>query len=245
MFTQCPHCYSIFRLGTETLAAAGGRVRCGTCEIIFNATYSLRDELPEAPADPWTNEELPFAAVDAGDETTADGAVAAPPPGASAGFRLNLVWGAGGAVLVLLLAIQLLFLAPRTLAAYPALRPAAGALCKLRGCELPMRQDLSKITLASRDVRAHPSVPGALIISATMVNEADFTQPYPGLEISLSDLQGRQVAARSFQPDTYLPDDVDIARGMAPDGRVQVSLEVVDPGDQAVAFEFDFQPAGQ
>lgn len=242
MFTQCPHCYSVYRVGTEILSAAGGRVRCGTCEIIFNATYSLRDELPESPASPWANEELPFGPAEEIGEVPEPGEAG---PQAEAGFRLERFWGAASLALLVLLVAQLLFLAPRAMADYPALRPTAGMLCRLSGCQLPMRQDLSKITLASRDVRAHPSVPGALIISATMVNQADFTQPYPGLEISLSDLQGRQVAARSFQPDTYLPDDVDIARGIAPDGRVQVSLEVVDPGDEAVAFEFDFRPAGQ
>lgn len=87
-------------------------------------------------------------------------------------------------------------------------------------------------------------MPGALIISATLVNDAGFTQPFPVLEISLGDLQGRQVALRRFRPAVYLPDSVNVEAGMAPDSRVQVSLEVVDPGKSAVAFEFAFRAAG-
>jgi hypothetical protein len=138
---------------------------------------------------------------------------------------------------------QLVFLVPPAMAGHESLRPVARVLCRLSGCELPPRQALDQLRLASRDVRAHPSVPGALIISATLVNGASFTQPYPVLEISLGNLQGDQVALRRFPPSAYLPESVDLSEGMAPDGRVQVSLEVVDPGEAAVAFRFAFRSA--
>ncbi len=260
MFTQCPHCHAIYRLDAPTLGAAGGRVQCGDCEQTFNALASLRDELPGASSD-WQNSELPFdlpepvpdeaaesappASTEAQDEPSAPTeGPSAPPPGWPAPPRASRFWPAASLVLVAGLVAQIVFLAPPAMAGHESLRPVARVLCRLSGCEVPPRQALDRLRLASRDVRAHPSVPGALIISATLVNEAEFSQPYPVLEISLGDLQGNQVALRRFAPPTYVPESVDVARGMAPDSRVQVSLEVVDPGEEAVAFRFAFRSAG-
>lgn len=263
MFTQCPHCHAIYRIEAETLAAARGRVQCGECEQAFDALPGLRDELPGTGTG-WENTELPFtlpenrevSGPEASQATEPDGPAAdreeardtgdqpetAEPPGWPGPVsRASRLWPVASIVLGAVLAAQLLFLAPRAMAGHEALRPVAGALCRLSGCELPPRIDLDRLRLASRDVRAHPSVPGALIISATLVNEADFSQPYPALEISLGDLRGRQVALRRFEPGAYVPESVNVERGMAPESRVQVSLEVVDPGESAVAFEFAFR----
>lgn len=46
--TRCPACETIFRITAEQLRARGGRVRCGTCQHIFNAFDSLIEEKDEA-----------------------------------------------------------------------------------------------------------------------------------------------------------------------------------------------------
>lgn len=257
MYTQCPHCHGIFRVDAALLSDAGGRVQCGACELNFDALASLRDELPP-DSERWRNTELPFTPPEPAPGEAETGNHSAPPAGSASssidrprppvtsawdtGKRGNdRLWFAASALLLVALAGQLVFLAPPALADHARLRPVAEALCGLSGCDIAPRRDLGRLRLASRDVRAHPSVPGALIISATMVNEAAFRQPYPVLEISLGNLRGRQVALRRFEPPVYLPDSVDIGAGMAPDSRVQVSLEVVDPGKSAVAFQFAFR----
>lgn len=262
MFTQCPHCHAIYRLDAQTLAAAAGRVQCGACEQPFDALASLRDEVPESGSR-WENTELPFEPPDASpgadgesalqpseepEEAEAEAPVpssappeSAPPAWEEPARRGSQFWAVASAALGLALVVQLVFLAPPVMAGHESLRPVARILCGVSGCTVPPRQALDRLRLASRDVRAHPSVPGALIISATLVNEAEFTQSYPVLEISLGDLEGDQVALRRFRPSAYVPESVDVARGMAPGSRVQVSLEVVDPGEAAVAFRFAFR----
>jgi len=42
MYTQCPHCHTLFRIHPEHLNAAQGRARCSQCDHIFNATEHLR-----------------------------------------------------------------------------------------------------------------------------------------------------------------------------------------------------------
>ena len=78
---------------------------------------------------------------------------------------------------------------------------------------------------------------GAELHTLVMHNAAPWTQPYPLLEVRLSDLAGHAVAARVFAPTTYLPDAALATRGLPPDARAAISIEIRDPGRQAVAFE--------
>jgi hypothetical protein len=113
--------------------------------------------------------------------------------------------------------------------------------CAVLGCELPLVAAPAELRLLASNVQAHPSVPNALMISASVRNDADFTQPYPVLTITLSDAQGQRLAMRRLQPQEYLDDGAILRRGLAPGASAVLLLEVEDPGDKAVAFEFGFE----
>lgn len=49
MYTTCPECGTVFRIGLAQLRAAEGYVRCGNCAATFNAVLSLTDEPPDTP----------------------------------------------------------------------------------------------------------------------------------------------------------------------------------------------------
>jgi hypothetical protein len=106
---------------------------------------------------------------------------------------------------------------------------------------VPLRRNDELLQLASRDIRPHPSVPGALIISATLQNAGDFAQPYPIVEITLSDLDEQRIAMRRFRPEEYISDPRALVDGLAPDAKAPLVFEVADPGKNAVAFEFRFE----
>ncbi|MEN8166197.1 MAG: DUF3426 domain-containing protein [Pseudomonadota bacterium] len=43
MYTQCPHCLTLFRINSEQLKTASGKVRCCQCDQTFNALNNLRE----------------------------------------------------------------------------------------------------------------------------------------------------------------------------------------------------------
>lgn len=144
------------------------------------------------------------------------------------------------AALLLLLAGQSIHAERAYLAADARWRPWLEHACNRFGCTLPAWHDPAAMRLMTRDVRPHPSVPGALLISASFRNDAPWTQQWPHLHLSLSDLNGQTIAQRVFAPDQYLgmaTRDLTIQPGQT----ASVALEVRDPGKQAVAFEFDFR----
>ena len=147
-------------------------------------------------------------------------------------------WLAVVALAVLLLA-QSLYAEHESLAASRQWRPWLATLCAGLACELPAWHEPAALHILSRDVRPHPSVEGALLISASFRNDAAWAQAWPDLQLTLSDLNGQTIAQRRFKPSEYLGLSVK-GQGIDAGQTASISLEVRDPGKQAVAFEFEF-----
>ncbi|MGI9305390.1 MAG: DUF3426 domain-containing protein [Gammaproteobacteria bacterium] len=149
--------------------------------------------------------------------------------------------GAGVAALVLLLTVQGIYHNRAGLAQYPQFYNPLVRICATLGCDIAPRIDSSKIELVSRNIYSHPNQDSALMVVATLINHADFPQPYPVVQISLTNVQGRVIASRRFRPEEYvagtLVQDIPL---MKPESPVSMQLELVDPGSNAMAFEFDF-----
>ena len=127
-----------------------------------------------------------------------------------------------------------------TLRNNPIVRPVLVAACAVFNCEVPQRVDLSSLRVLQRSVFSHPTIENALVINVAFRNEAEFDQQYPVLVIRLSDRNGRLVAKRDFLPADYLDqwltsDTLDAGK------RLDISLEVNDPGQNARSFELDFR----
>jgi len=122
----------------------------------------------------------------------------------------------------------------------PATRPLLEAFCDKVNCHYSGPLDTKKIQLTSRDVRLHPKEKKALLISAAMINNATFAQPYPKIHIRLSDISGNVIAERIFNTKTYMGKLNNPFLLMKPNTPVHINFEVVDPGKDAINFEFTF-----
>jgi len=121
----------------------------------------------------------------------------------------------------------------------PIVRPLFVATCSIFSCEVPARVDIDNLRAVDRSVVSHPTVPDALIIKFGIVNQAAFSQPYPVLEIRLTDRAGRLVVTNRFLPSEYISqwqqgDVLDVGK------RLDIGLAVEDPGKTAMSFELDF-----
>lgn len=262
MYAQCPDCLTVFSLNTETLAQARGEVVCGHCGTPFDALASLSDQLPPEPFHhlPLRGESLP-PRVDlavyrppADTPAVAEQAVAQAPvedfselvvaprfarQKESRGRRWP--WVTACILLMLALGAQVAWAKRDILISDGTVGPLLRDACTSLGCRLPLVQDTTKLSLLARDVQAHPSVSGALMITASLRNDADFAQPYPVVSVTLSDANGKRLAMRRLRPGEYLGDANVMQRGLAPGATAALMLEVEDPEGKAVAFEFGFE----
>ena len=151
-------------------------------------------------------------------------------------------WGTIAVALSLafLLVVQYVWADRFQLAQLERWRPMLEILCKPLSCDLPLRRDLGQMEITEREIVRHPHVTDALLVNATFVNNADFAQAYPLLQISFSDVAGTLVALRRFKPAEYLAVSRDTSAGMNQGEQVHVLLEIIDPGARAVSFQFEF-----
>lgn len=109
--------------------------------------------------------------------------------------------------------------------------------CQLAGCELPPRQNPFLFTLIHTRIDLHPTEPGALKVTVKAVNQAKFSQPYPHVQLTLTDRVGRVVGRRTFSPDIYLPEGVN---NMIEQGQLaSITLNLARPHEKAVGFIVD------
>lgn len=259
MYSQCPHCLTIYRIGLDELSAGRGQVSCGSCDQVFDALATLSTALPPEPIERLetipTRTPIPSLrhavlrprpaqpSLFDSNQRPAPGSFLerTRKPAATASRRWP--WLLASTALALSLLAQVLYAERERILTIPTYRAWAEAACARLGCSLSgSEQSVDGLTLASRDIRKHPSVDGALLITATLANRGNQTRPYPVLELRLSDLNERAIAMRRFQPTEYLSDPSRVERGMPPDTTLPVEFEVLDPGPDAIAFEFRFLP---
>jgi len=251
MFVRCSSCHTLFRITLDQLEAAEGRVRCGSCFTVFDAHETLQvfDDEPthknsnasSAPIKKPKHQPAPETLQDRADipsilqDDLQEHEQQRPFSHRLLRFGLTLLLLLS---LLLTLAAQLFYFEREQLAQYPELRPLLDQLCQRLDCQLPPQRDLSKIELLERNVYSHPNIKGALIINATLINNARFPQPFPKLAISMANLRGQTLVGRVFKPSEYLPKTQ--ADSMLPGVEIAVVLEVEDPGQEALTFELDF-----
>ncbi|MCW8956765.1 MAG: zinc-ribbon and DUF3426 domain-containing protein [Gammaproteobacteria bacterium] len=251
MQTECPHCHSIFEMNLEQLNQAHGQVRCGFCLAIFEASPIQAD--PEIQAsvssshvitgdiDLFNNnnikDELPRVLPDViPPELRAESRAGKP----RFGYLETTLLSIGIVASILAGIIQYSYYHRYQLVQKNELRPWLIKLCDITGCDLPEPRDPKRIELSSKNIFSHPNTANALMISATIVNQAEFEQTFPLLDLHFEDIRGKSIASRRFKPEEYLGISSDQISKMEPGNPVPFNIEIIDPGQEVVSYEFDF-----
>jgi predicted Zn finger-like uncharacterized protein len=249
VYTRCTDCHTVHPVSAAILARSGGRFRCGKCNKTGNALEALFDEWPNAGDKPPEAGDLPVLGLSIDLDAAAEsrlGPEAAEPTGEETeqptgrARLLRLSWVSLAVVTLAVTAYLYAEFVDRPLPEHPMVRDALIGL----GLKEPPRAEpyraLSYIHLVSRELRSHPSRPGMLQLSATIVNRAAQTQPYPELEVVLLDAGGQALDNHRFPPRDYLASGIPSGSGMTPQAYLPVVLNLPDPGKQAVGFEINF-----
>lgn len=161
----------------------------------------------------------------------------APPPGRSWGREL--LWFGLSLVATAALIVQAGWFKAAELSKREPFRSVYQQVCPLLGCQVTELRDTRQIKTYNLVVRSHPQNSKALIVDAMLINNADFKQPFPVLNLAFSDLNNRPVASRRFSPGEYLGGELAGTAEIPPDQPVHIALEIVDPGPNAVNYRLD------
>jgi predicted Zn finger-like uncharacterized protein len=119
-------------------------------------------------------------------------------------------------------------------------RPWFQQLCPKIGCTVPSKVDIARIKSSNLVVRSHPDFNGALVVDAIIYNRAQFSQPFPLLELRFADLNGHLIASRRFKPSEYLNGELEGLAEMPPQTPIHIALDILDPGPKAVNYSLSF-----
>lgn len=127
-----------------------------------------------------------------------------------------------------------------TLSGNARFAPALPYICRVLDCPAQERSQLASLVSEQLVVRSHPQYAQALEVSFVFRNDATEAQPFPAIEIGFSDTNGRLLANRLFKPSEYLPKELQTSE-MPPQSSLQITLEMVDPGSEAVNYTLTFR----
>ena len=237
--TECPECHAKFRVTDGQLRLAGGRVRCGNCLSIFDAESGRADRPTVTPID---HAEEPssvgsqFTQLDAEPIVLERFNTQPESP-----FKTALM------ILILLLcttlaALQYLWFERAKLNAHPSLRPFYILACSQIDCDLSANEGLALLTIEQTMVRDHPRYSNAIEVTLRISNQSTLYQPYPAVELSLKDLQGKLISRRTFDPNEYLELGINSER-LSPKLPLQIQLTLTKPDEGIASYEANLSEA--
>lgn len=138
-------------------------------------------------------------------------------------------------LLVLLLSLttiaqSLYFLRNDIAIVYPAIKPALVQVCQRLACHINLPKKIEFITIDDSDMQEDTTYVGLMHLSSTLINQAAFSQAYPNIEITLTDIDDKPKMRRIFKPHEYLPEHTDIANGIAAGEEVKIKLGMTTSG---------------
>jgi len=227
MYTQCNHCKAIFRVNMKEVTSSQGKLRCGECLNTFDAVDSLSTTLPEKFQNPNSNysdeDKAIISSTDDWQSASSTGQEQSTVADSSNKTKSNNLFLASLFLLTFSLAAQVLYQNP-----------------SLYSDNVPTRLP-NKVEMLNYNVFAHPNEAKVLLISGSMKNNAEHAQPYPYLEVSLTDAQENLVGFSRFSPKEYLSNTSTSALLFPISTPIGIRLKIKDPGSAATQFKFSFK----
>ena len=121
----------------------------------------------------------------------------------------------------------------------PEYRPNYVLVCRYLGCEVPEYENYDELRTRKLVIRSHPDELKALLVDAILLNSGPFRQTFPGMNLQSYDVHDEVVASRRLKVYEYLGGEMRGLKWMPAETEVRLSLEVIDPGNDAFRYQLD------
>jgi len=234
------------------LSARGGKVRCGKCGSVFDGVRALvAEDAAKGEGAPALDDEpspqlglfepprkLPGAGDAANEDAPAPEFLEEPPR-----RKRRAIWALGALLALAALLAQATYYFRTEIAVLvpesrPHLETACEALRSYTNCELRMPRRPKLMAIESSDLQADGRRDNVIVLNAVLRNQAQFSQEYPSLELTLTDERDEAVARRVLAPADYLAgtNAEQIARGIAPGADAVLRVHFEASGLRAIGY---------
>ena len=119
---------------------------------------------------------------------------------------------------------------------YPAAKPYLVKACEKIACSIELPKKIEFIIIDDSDIQEDAEHAGLMRLTSTLINQAGFSQAYPNLELTLTDVEDKPKLRRIFKPQEYLPEHIDIARGLAPGEEIKIKIAMTTQGETVAGY---------
>lgn len=139
------------------------------------------------------------------------------------GRLVRILMGAGAAILLLLLAAQLLLTFRNELAVrQPGMRPLLSGLCSVAGCRVGLPAQAENLVIDEGELATLG--PDTYSLNTQLRNQGNLALAWPSIELELTDANNKPVLRRVFGPADYLPPGTPVAAGFGAHAEQPVRL---------------------
>ncbi|CAN4265199.1 Zinc finger/thioredoxin putative [Methylophilaceae bacterium] len=209
---DCPYCQSRFKVAEDQITQHQGLFCCGNCFTLFKAQGHTQ-----------ANAENTNCSSDNLNKTTTKSVC----KNSLAVFML---------LLLLLSAVlqTVYFLRAEISWRYPSSQVYLKLACKKIGCDIALAKQINLLLLDDTDLLEDEQRLGLMYLSSSIVNQAEFSQAYPTIELTLTDIEDRAKYTRQFSPHEYLDNEADAKLGLAAGQSLKLTLPLAN-ADQSIA----------
>ncbi|MGZ8192632.1 MAG: zinc-ribbon and DUF3426 domain-containing protein [Methylobacter sp.] len=215
MFTQCPDCKNTYSLTVAQLRTSRGMMSCRNCSAMFDALEFISDTEAAGPSKTISTKPLLSERRKA--------------PGRG-------YWNAGLVIGWVLFIAQLIYFEGFSFSQHPAFRPWLVKICEQINCALPAYKNPDEFAVLHGSFI--PLSNQAIEFRAVINNQADFSQVYPDLKLTLFNYTGKPFAQRVFRPLDYLP-AASASKSLAADETVEINLNIAAPKTKIGGYTFE------
>ena len=135
-------------------------------------------------------------------------------------------------MLLLILALLQTVYFNRTLIAaqYPVFKPMLIQACQWIQCDINLPKQLALLSIDDSDMQESDDYKDVINFSSMLINNANYNQTYPNIELTLTDTEDEPVLRRIVKPEEYLKNTDDIVAGIGAhaEQRLNIAINVRD-----------------
>lgn len=141
------------------------------------------------------------------------------------------LWLVGAFILLLMAVIQSIYFLRDDIAIYyPNVKPYLVKVCQQLNCNVNLPKQIDLIAIDDSDMQEDTNITALMHFSCSLFNQASFTQAFPNLELTLTDVTDKPTLRRVFKPNEYLPANTNVALGFKAGDEIKIKLGITTQG---------------
>ena len=132
-----------------------------------------------------------------------------------------------GLSLLILASLQtIFFLRSKIATEYPQFKPYLVQACGALQCDIDVPKNLDLLTIDDSDMQESETYEKVIDFSSLLINNANYNQAYPNIELTLTDTDDKPVVRKLITPSEYLKTNANLADGMPGNDQIRMKLAI-------------------